>query len=97
MASKKLTTSTKYINNLEVNFKIVQSEKELMQQLVTTDGFYDYWFEQLSKSENKTKTYKIIFEEVNELYKKLFKVKEGRYGSYASFAAVKSRLRKIKK
>ncbi len=84
------------INNLKVNYEVVKNDLEISRQLVTHKGFYNYWFEQLKLPENKNKSYSKVFDEVNQLYIKIFKTKKGRYSSYRSFQTIAARLRKLK-
>lgn len=73
------------INELKVNYKVVKSSLEIAQQLVTNEGFYLYWFEQLGNPKNREKSKSDVFEQVNALYMRIFKVSKGKYNSYDSF------------
>ena len=73
------------INELKVNYKVVKSSLEIAQQLVTNEGFYLYWFEELGNPSNSQKSKADVFEQVNALYMQIFKVKKGKYNSYDSF------------
>jgi len=86
--------SEKEIKELKVEYEEVKSTLELAQQLHTNDGFYQYWFEQLSKRENREKTKEQVFEFVNDLYKEVFKVKKGRFSGYTSFLNMVKRIRR---
>ena len=81
---------TKNITELEQ----IKNKFEIAQQLVTHDKFYKYWFEQLSKPENKLKTKTEVFNQVNDLYIQIFKTNKGRYSSYKSFMNTVTRSRK---
>ena len=83
------------VNQLQVNYEVVKSSLEIAQQLVTNEGFFHYWFEQLGKPQNHKKTKAEVFEEVNSTYMSVFKVKKGKYNSYDSFRiATQKRKRK---
>ena len=81
------------INNLEVEFEVVKARLEIAQELVTNQGFYKLWFEQLASPHNKDKTKLEVFEKVNNLYQKVFNLNNGRYSSYDSFSKIVKRLR----
>ena len=66
-------------------YENVKNKLEIAQQLVTTDGFHQYWFESLALPENRNKTKAQIFEQVNDLYKEVFNKKIGKYSNYRSF------------
>ena len=84
--------SEKEIKELKVEYEEPKSTLELAIQLHTKEGFYQYWFEQLSKRENREKTKEQVFEYVNNLYKEVFKMEKGRYSSYTSFLIIVKRL-----
>ena len=73
------------ISQLEVNYQVVKAKFEIAQELITHEGFYKYWFEQLALPRNSKKSKTKIFEEVNYLYQIIFKMEKGRYSSYQSF------------
>jgi len=54
-------------------------------KLLTDVGFYQFWFEQLGAPENKDKTKKEVFEQVNDLFCEVFQSDHGRFNSYRGF------------
>ena len=82
-------------NNLSVKYEIIKNKFEIAQQLVTNEKFYTYWFEQLSKPENRLKTKTEVFNQVNDLYMEIFKTNKGRYSCYKSFMNTVSKWRKV--
>lgn len=58
---------------------------QLMQQLATTNGFYQFYFSQI----NKYPSNEACFEAVNNLYLELFN--QERYRSYDSFRVIHNR------
>ena len=81
------------INQLEVEFEVVKVKLEIAQQLITHEGFYKFWFEQLGHKNNQNRTRTEVFEKVNYLYQVIFKLSKGRYSSYDSFSKTASRIR----
>ena len=82
------------MNKKQIELEELKNTIEIAQQLVTHDKFYKFWFEQLSKPENREKTKTEVFHQVNDLYIKIFNTKKGRYSSYRSFMNTITRMRK---
>lgn len=85
------------INNLKVNYEIVQSDYQIAKKIVSHEGFYNFWFEQLALPDHQDKTKIEVFNVVNDLYKKLLNQPTGKYSSYNSFQTTVTRLRKTYK
>ena len=64
---------------------------ELARQLITHDGFYNYWFQCLAAPEFEGKTKPEIFDIVNDKYREVFNQRSGKYSNYKSFQVVSRR------
>ncbi|KZE82883.1 hypothetical protein AV926_04865 [Myroides marinus] len=64
---------------VQVENERLRKENELMRQIASTDGFYEYYFKQITKYPSRIDA----FNHVNELYEKYFGSK--RYKNYWSF------------
>ncbi|MFD0701755.1 hypothetical protein [Myroides pelagicus] len=63
----------------QVEIERLRKENEVMKQIASTDGFYDYYFKNITKYPSRIDA----FNYVNELYEKYFGCK--RYKNYWSF------------
>jgi hypothetical protein len=63
-------------NAMRIELSRLQKENELMRQLVSTEGFFDYFFKKIPEYSSR----ELCFEAINELYFELF----GRY-KYANY------------
>ena len=79
--------SSEEINKLKSDSKNLAIAREL----ITHEGFYNYWFEKLAAPEFENKTKAEIFDFVNDQYKKVFNQPEGKYSNYKSFQVVSRR------
>ena len=64
-----LTKITPEENALRLQIEALEKKINLMQQLATTSGFFDYYFKLISQKENRREA----FESANETYYELFK------------------------
>lgn len=70
---------------LQVENEKLRKENEIMRQIASTDGFYEFYFQQISKYKSRIDA----FNYVNELYSNYFGVK--RYSNYCSFKNIINR------
>jgi len=69
-------------NVLRLEIIALEKKIELMQQLASTSGFFEYYFKLISKKPNRREA----FESTNETYFELFK--KYRYSNYDTFRQV---------
>lgn len=78
-------TITQYHLAIQAENEKLRKENELMRQIASTDGFYDYYFKQIINF----KTRREAFVYVNNLYKGFFGCL--RYSDYDSFRITTNR------
>ncbi|QQU04021.1 hypothetical protein [Myroides odoratus] len=80
-------TITQHHLAIQAENERLKKENELMKQIASTEGFYDYYFKQISYYRNRREAFKYV----NDLYKKYFGCH--RYSDYDSFRITTNRRR----
>lgn len=70
---------------IQVENEKLRKENEIMRQIASTDGFYEYYFKQIVNFKSRREAFKYV----NELYKKCFG--SYRYSDYDSFRITSNR------
>ncbi|MCO7721963.1 hypothetical protein NJB85_02070 [Myroides odoratimimus] len=78
-------TLTQYNLAIQKENEKLKKENEIMKQIGTAEGFYDYYFKHITKYPSRIEA----FNYVNGLYEKYFGIK--RYRNYCSFKNVVNR------
>ena len=90
-----MKTSKKDFREEKINRAIIEkrmikhnnrlAKMELCKKMAWVDNFYAYWFDQLSKPENKEKTKIEVFNDVNNMFSEFSKSGSKRFVNYNAF------------